>query len=115
MINLPGVVVEFVRALNAHDASALLQTFAGDARVNDQLQTHRGRPALREWVDRDIIADQLTLQVVAVEHHYDNWIITAHADGNFDKRGLPEPLVLTLYFSLAQLHIVQLIILRETP
>ena len=34
-----------------------------------------------------------------VINHYASFIVTANVDGNYDKRGLPEPLVLAFYFS----------------
>jgi hypothetical protein len=39
--------------------------------------------------------------------------VTANIDGNYDKRGLPDPLVLTFYFSAHGDRIAQLIILRN--
>jgi hypothetical protein len=36
-------------------------------------------------------------------------------DGNYDKSGLPDPLVLTYYFALADDHIGQLIIIHNEP
>jgi hypothetical protein len=35
----------------------------------------------------------MTINVVGVIEHYGNFIVTANIDGDFDKRGLPEPLV----------------------
>jgi hypothetical protein len=48
-----------------------------------------------------------------VVKHYDNLIVTADVDGNFDKRGLPDPLVLAFYFTPNNDLIIQLIILRN--
>jgi hypothetical protein len=48
-----------------------------------------------------------------VTKHYGNFIVTANVDGNFDKRGLPDPLVLAFYFTRHRNLIVQLIILRN--
>jgi hypothetical protein len=45
--------------------------------------------------------------------HYDNFIVTADIDGSFDKRGLPDPLVLAFYFIPHDDLIIQLIILRN--
>jgi hypothetical protein len=36
-------------------------------------------------------------------------------DGDYDKSGLPDPLVLTYYFALADDHIAQLIIIHNEP
>jgi hypothetical protein len=51
--------------------------------------------------------------VTKVVKHYDNFIVTANIDGNFDKRGLPDPLVLAFYFTPHTDLIIQLIILRN--
>jgi hypothetical protein len=55
----------------------------------------------------------LTLKVVKNVQHYGHSIVTAHVGGLFDKRGLPDPLVLAFYFSSYDNKIVQLIILRN--
>jgi hypothetical protein len=76
-------------------------------------ETTWGKAAIREWAERDIIGERLTMNVVGVIEHYGNFIVTANIDGDFDKRGLPEPLVLAFYFTPHDDQIVQLIILRN--
>ena len=53
------------------------------------------------------------MNVTKVINHYGNYIATANVDGNYDKRGLPDPLVLAFYFTPQSDLIVQLIILRN--
>jgi hypothetical protein len=106
-------VADFIRATNLGDLAALLATFADDALVNDQLRDYWGISAIAAWARRDIIGEQITLEVVNTVQHYGHWIITAHIEGIFDRRGLPDPLVLAFYFSSAGNKIVQLIILRN--
>jgi hypothetical protein len=72
-----------------------------------------GKPAIREWAKHDIIGESLTMNVTKVINHYGNFIATANVDGNYDKRGLPDPLVLAFYFTPQSELIVQLIILRN--
>ena len=110
---LPPVVAAFVRATNLRDLDALLATLADDALVNDQLRDYWGKEAITAWAERDIVGERLTLEVVATVEHYGHSIVTAHVDGLFDKRGLPDPLVLAFYFSSYGNKIVQLIILRN--
>ena len=110
---LPPSVGAYIRASNLGDLDALLATFVDDALVNDQLTDYWGRQAIASWAARDMIGERLTLKVVKILQHYGNSIVTAHADGLFDKRGLPEPLVLAFYFSSYDNKIVQLIILRN--
>ena len=87
--------------------------FADDALVNDQLRDYWGKAAIRGWAERDIIGEGLTIAVTKIVKHYDNFIVTANIDGNFDKRGLPDPLVLAFYFTPHTDLIIQLIILRN--
>jgi hypothetical protein len=111
--SLPPLVAAFVEATNSFDLEQLLATFADDALVNDQLRDYWGKAAIRDWAERDIIGDRLTIAVTKIVSHYGNFIVTANVDGNFDKRGLPDPLVLAFYFTSHHELIVQLIILRN--
>jgi hypothetical protein len=90
-----------------------MATFAEDALVNDQLRDYWGKPTIREWAKCDIVGERLTMNVTEVINHYGNFIVTANIDGNYDKRGLTDPLVLAFYFSAQSDLIVQLIILRN--
>ena len=110
---LPSAVSAFIEATNQGDLDALLETFVDDALVNDQLADYWGKEAIAAWAAGDIIGERLTLQVVKTVQHYGHSIVTAHVDGLFDKRGLPDPLVLAFYFSSFGDKIVQLIILRN--
>jgi hypothetical protein len=106
-------VAAFVEATNSFDLERLLAPFAEDALVNDQLRDYWGKPAIRDWAKRDIIGERLTMNVTKVIDHYGNFIVTANVDGDFDKRSLPDPLVLAFYFTAQADLIVQLIILRN--
>jgi len=112
-VALPTLVAAYVAASNNFDLERLMSSFAEDALVNDQLRDYWGKPAIREWAKRDIIGERLTMNVTKVINHYNNFIVTANVDGNFDKRGLPDPLVLAFYFAAQSDLIVQLIILRN--
>jgi len=112
-IALPPLVAAFVEATNSFDLERLMVTFADDALVNDQLRDYWGKAAIRCWAERDVIGESLTIAVTKVVKHYDNFIVTADIDGNFDKRGLPDPLVLAFYFTPHNDLIIQLIILRN--
>jgi hypothetical protein len=94
-------------------AARAAQTLADDAFVNDQLQDYWGKAAIAEWAARDIIGARLTMYVVNVLEHHGHVAVTAHVDGDYDKRGLPDPLVLAFHFWPREDEIVQLIILRN--
>lgn len=110
---LPPKVAQFIEATNAGDLSRLLEVFAPDAIVNDQLQQWRGLAEVRTWAASDLIGQRLSFQPTQCILHYGDCIVAAHADGEFDKRGLPDPLEALLYFTLAEDKIVQLIILLD--
>jgi hypothetical protein len=112
-ISLPSLVAAFVEATNSFDLERLMVTFADDALVNDQLRDYWGKAAIRDWAERDIIGEKLTIAVTNIVRHYGNFVVTADIDGNFDKRGLPDPLVLAFYFTPHNDVIIQLIILRN--
>jgi hypothetical protein len=112
-VALPPAVAAYVEATNSFEIERLLATFAEDALVNDQLRDYWGKSAIREWAKRDIIGERLTMNVTKVINHYGNCIVTANVDGDYDKRGLPDPLVLAFYFTAQNDLIVQLIILRN--
>jgi hypothetical protein len=109
----PPLVASFFDATNNLDVERLLATFAEDALVNDQLRDYWGKPAIRQWAERDLVGEKLTIKVTKVVNHYGNCIVTADVDGNFDRRGLPDPLVLAFYFTTHSDLLVQLIILRN--
>jgi hypothetical protein len=112
---LPDIVMAFVRAMNTFDLANLVGLFADDALVNDQLREWRGKDAIRAWAARDIVGDKMTMHVVGAVNHYEACLVTANIDGDFDKRGLPQPFVMKFYFSSFQDRIVRLIILRADP
>jgi len=113
LIELPPAVAAFVEATNSFDLDRLMAAFADDALVNDQLRDYWGKAAIRRWAERDIIGEKLTIAITKLVKHYDSFVVTAEIDGNFDKRGLPDPLVLAFYFTPHDDLIVQLIILRN--
>ncbi len=111
--NLPAAVSAYIAAINNFDIEALMATFAEDALVNDHRNEFDSRDAIRNWAQREIVDDRVTMQVTGSTCRGNTAAITAHIDGNFDKTGLPDPLVLTFYFSVSGERIVQLIIVHN--
>ena len=111
----PAVIAAFVQAINAGDMPAMLDLFADDALVNDELVAYWGKERVRAWAERDIFGKKLAVEVGASREHYDHVILSARIRGEFDSRGLPDPLILTFHLSVAHGRIVQLIILPVPP
>jgi hypothetical protein len=113
-LSLPSPVAAYIAASNACDLEGLMATFAEDALVNDHRCDFPGREQIRAWAAREIIADRVSMTVVAAVRRGRSIAVTAHVDGNFDKKGLPSPLVLTFYFSVNETKIEQLIIILNS-
>jgi ketosteroid isomerase-like protein len=113
VLNLPAPIEAYVRATNASDLEGLVASFHERALVNDQLRDHWGKQAIRDWAAREVIGECLTMRVVKVVEHHGHVVVSANINGNLDTRGLPDPLVLSFYFSAPDDKIVLLIILRN--
>lgn len=113
--NLPPVVAEFIRAGNAYDGDALIATFAEDAMANDIQREFWGVKAIKEWADREIIGDRVTMDPVKVTEHYGEVIVVSRMDGDYDQAPFPDGLFLTYYFTVRDGKIVRLMIIRNKP
>jgi ketosteroid isomerase-like protein len=111
--NLPKVVADHVAACNAHDAEAWMVTFAPDAMLNDIQREFIGTDAIRAFGDKEIFGDKVTMAVQRAWDRYGDVTVHAKLDGTYDKTGLPDPLILSFYFSLRGNHITQLIIVHN--
>jgi hypothetical protein len=112
---LPTLVAAYIAATNAFDADALTSCFAQGALVNDQLHDYWGLDAIKAWAEREIVGDRVTMNVVKVVEHFGDVIVTAQVDGDYDKTGLPGPLVLAFHFTIREDKIVRLMILNNRP
>jgi len=110
---LPKPVAQFVEAVNAGDLERLLSTFLEDALVNDELREHWGIEAIRRWAADELIAKALRIEVVEARAHYTHLIVSAEIDGDFDKLGLPNPLVHRFYFAQRRGKLAELTILPK--
>jgi hypothetical protein len=105
-------VASFVNAVNATDLRAAIGSFAHDAVVNDQLSQHSGIEQISEWLASEIIGCEMIINVIRSTFRYGTAVVIAEISGNFDKRGLPDPLLMTFYFSCSGEKLVQLVMLR---
>jgi hypothetical protein len=110
---LPVPVAAYIAATNSFDAKALIACFAEGALVNDQLRDYWGLDAIKAWAEREIVGAKVTMKVLKFVEHFGDVIVTADVDGDYDKTGLPGPLVLAFYFVLRADKIARLIILNN--
>jgi SnoaL-like domain len=113
--DVPEPAATFVRAVNDRNLDALLDTFADCALVNDQLREYWHKDAIAAWAANELLGQHLVLVPRRVVACQEQVALTATVDGDFDKRGLPDPLELSFYFSIRDARIVQLVILRNEP
>jgi len=116
-IALDGVVAELFAAINEFDTDAIMGTFAEDALVNDVRREFWGKDAIRPWVEREIVGDKVTIEVADVIQHDGLTIVQGRYDGEYDKTGVPDPLILTHYMTVAEDtgKIGNLIIINNQP
>src|ERR1039457_808429 len=112
---LAGVVAEHIAAVNAGDTDAVVATFAEDAYVNDARREFAGIDAIRRWVAREMIGDKVCIEVREVLGHYGDTIVRGAYDGDFDRAGLPDEIILSNYFSVRDGKIVSLVVIRNQP
>ena len=110
---LPRAIADHVAAYNSHDADALMATFASDALVNDIRREFLGHTAIRAWADEEIFGVNVTLEVRRAFEHHGDVIMHCRVSGDYDKTNLPDPLILTYYFSVRNDRIAQLIIIHN--
>lgn len=110
---LPRVITDHVAAYNSHDPDALMATFASDALVNDIKREFFGCAAIRAWADKEIFGDNVTLYVEKASEQHGDFIVHCRVNGDYDKTNLPDPLILTYYFSVRNDRITQLIIIHN--
>ncbi|WP_431034377.1 nuclear transport factor 2 family protein [Streptomyces sp. P6-2-1] len=114
-IPLSGVVAAHVRAVNAFDVDAVMATFAPDAYVIDASREIRGAAAIRRWVEKEMTGEHVTIDPVEVVDHYGDVVVRGRYDGDFDRTGLPEELIMSNYFSVREGRIVSLAVVLTRP
>ncbi|MEJ0042652.1 MAG: nuclear transport factor 2 family protein [Rhizomicrobium sp.] len=108
---LPRVISDHIAAHNKPDPEAFLTTFAPDALVNDAKREFLGAAAIRAWADKEIFGDRVKLDLQDAFDNRGDIVLRARITGDFDKANLPDPVILTYYFSLRDGLITQLIII----
>ncbi|WP_025856614.1 nuclear transport factor 2 family protein [Pseudomonas sp. CHM02] len=108
---LPQVILEHIQAHNTPDAKAFAATFASDALLNDASREWFGVDAISKWAEKEIFGDNIRVELVSAYENQGTYIVHLKNDGDFDKTGLPDPVILTNYIRLAGDKITQLIVL----
>jgi SnoaL-like domain len=110
---LTGVFAANIAAANAFDLEAAMPTFAEDAYVNDSRREFAGIDAVRRWVAKELIGDNVTIEVREVLDHHGDTIVRGAYDGTYDKTNLPDEIVLSNYYSVRDGKIVSLVVINN--
>jgi hypothetical protein len=76
--------------------------------VNDAGREFRGLEAIKAWSDSDIFAAKVTLAPTDQREADGETVVTTIVDGNFDRTGLPDPVVIDHSLRVAEGKIVRL-------
>jgi ketosteroid isomerase-like protein len=111
--NLPPVIADHIAACNAHDIEAWMATFAPDALLNDFQREFDGAAAIRAFGAKEIFGAEVTMVPLRAMERHGDVSVDARIDGTYDKTGLPDPLILSFYFTVRDAQITQLIIIHN--
>lgn len=102
--NLNGLhptISAYLTSTNLHDPEALLACFHLDAVVHDAGRFWCGIDAIREWSAREIFAVNVELEVLAAAVRGEVTVVTTRVEGDFDRSGLPDPVLVEHRITLA--------------
>lgn len=113
---LPKPVAIHFQSTNADDPAAFLGVFSDNAVVVDAGKEYHGKAAIKEWSDRAYFRDHLRLEITHAAQDAREFVVTAKADGDYDKTGLPDPLYLDFHFTVEEEKVTLLrIVLSSNP
>ena len=97
---LPSPIQTYLDTINQNNPAGFLACFAPDAVVRDVGHEYRGTQAIKEWSEREIFGVQVRLEFIRLVQNADAWCVTVKVEGNFDRTGLPDPLLMRNDFTL---------------
>lgn len=112
-VALDGVIADHIAAVNSFDIDAIMDTFADNALVNDNHREFWGRDHIRAWIAKEMVGDHVTLEPVEVVNNAGMYAVRCKFDGDYDKTGLPDPLIMTNYIRVESDKIVTLFVIKN--
>lgn len=91
-------IINFFNSTNENNPEEFIRAFKEDAFVLDAGREFKGIKEIKEWSKTDFFDVKLTLEPINLIEDENETIVIAKADGNFDKTGLPNPLILDFHF-----------------
>ena len=103
-LTLPAPIRAYFDANTTLDTDAMLAPFSADAIVLDERRTHRGREAIRAWIEEASVGNQAVAVPQSLQLEDDVYRITARVEGAFPG----SPVTLTFRFRLGEGRIAEL-------
>lgn len=91
-MNLPNVIAALVTAQNNFDSQAYADCFSETAVVFDEGKTHKGRPAIKNWIEK--ANQEYQARMKPLDFSADKQTLNAEISGSFPG----SPIVLTYQF-----------------
>jgi len=113
-LGLDPVITAHIAAINSFDVDAIMETFAHDALVNDFSREFWGSEHIRAFIAKEFVGDRVTMEPVEIVDNAGMVCVRCRYDGEYDKTGLPDPLVMTNYFRLRDGKIVSLFVIKNS-
>jgi hypothetical protein len=113
-LSLDPVIASHIAAINSFDLDAVMGTFADDAIVNDASREFWGLEHIRAFVAKELVGDRVTMEPLEAVDNAGMWCVRCRYAGDYDKNGLPDPLILTNYFRVRDGKVVTLFIVHNT-
>lgn len=95
-VELPSALDSYFSAKNRKDIDAMLAPFAADAVVRDEGHAHRGRDAIRAWMEETTRKYGVSVEVREAKHSGDQVVVKGLVSGDFPG----SPATLTYRFRL---------------
>ncbi len=113
-LSLDPAIASHMAAINSFDVDAIMATFADDALVNDVAREFWGREQIRAFVAKELAGDRVTMEPIEVVDNAGMWCVRCRYEGDYDKTGLPDPLIMTNYLRVRDGKVVTLFIVNNT-
>ena len=112
-LSLDPVIAAHIAAIKQLRRGCHHGTFADDALVNDVAREFWGPEHIRAFVTKELAGDHVTLEPIEAVDNAGMWCVRSRYEGDYDKTGLPDPLIMTNYIRVRDGKIVTLFILNN--
>jgi hypothetical protein len=114
-LTVPAPIDAYFRTVNTDDVEGFPSLFVEDAVVEDLARMIRGVEAIGKWARRDIFGVRARFELMRGRTSERQTILTVRIEGTFDRKGLPDPLLMDHAFTVSGGKITHLKITFAEP